>query len=125
MIVAIGVDAVEIERIRGLYARSGDRFVQRVFTDDEAAYCKTRSHPAESLAARFAAKEAVMKCLGTGWAEGLAFRQIEVQRLPSGDTRLVVTGTALTRTNELGIQRWHVSLTHTKVTATAFVIAES
>ncbi|HIE70581.1 MAG TPA: holo-ACP synthase [Planctomycetes bacterium] len=125
MIVAIGVDAVEIERIRGLYARSGDRFVQRVFTDDEAAYCKTRSHPAESLAARFAAKEAVMKCLGTGWAEGLAFRQIEVQRLPSGDTRLVVTGTALTRANELGIQRWHVSLTHTKVTATAFVIAES
>jgi holo-[acyl-carrier protein] synthase len=125
MIVAIGVDAVEIERIRGLYARSGDRFVQRVFTDNEAAYCKTRSHPAESLAARFAAKEAVMKCLGTGWAEGLAFRQIEVQRLPSGDTRLVVTGTALTRANELGIQRWHVSLTHTKVTATAFVIAES
>ena len=125
MIVAIGVAAVEIERIRGLYARSGDRFVQRVFTDDEAAYCKTRSHPAESLAARFAAKEAVMKCLGTGWAEGLAFRQIEVQRLPSGDTRLVVTGTALTRANELGIQRWHVSLTHTKVTATAFVIAES
>lgn len=125
MIVAIGVDAVEIERIRGLYARSGDRFVQRVFTDDEAAYCKTRSHPAESLAARFAAKEAVMKCLGTGWAKGLAFRQIEVQRLPSGDTRLVVTGTALTRANELGIQRWHVSLTHTKVTATAFVIAES
>jgi holo-[acyl-carrier protein] synthase len=125
MIVAIGVDAVEIERIRGLYARSGDRFVQRVFTDNEAAYCTTRSHPAESLAARFAAKEAVMKCLGTGWAEGLAFRQIEVQRLPSGDTRLVVTGTALTRANELGIQRWHVSLTHTKVTATAFVIAES
>lgn len=125
MIVAIGVDAVEIERIRGLHARSGDRFVQRVFTDDEAAYCKTRGHPAESFAARFAAKEAVMKCLGTGWTEGLAFRQIEVQRLPSGDTRLVVTGTALTRANELGIQRWHVSLTHTGLTATAFVIAES
>jgi len=125
MIVAIGVDQAEIARIRGLYERSGDRFVERVFTKDEAAYCRTRSNPAESLAARFAAKEAVMKCLGTGWTEGLAFRQIEVQRVPSGDTRLVVTGTALERANALGIRRWHVSLTHTNENATAFVIAES
>lgn len=124
MIVAIGVDAVEIERIRGLYERSGDRFLQRVFTDQEASYCRSRNHPAESLAARFAAKEATMKCLGTGWAEGLAFRQIEVQRVPSGDTRLVVTGEALQRAEELGIRRWHVSLTHTNRTATAFVVAE-
>lgn len=124
MIVAIGVDAVEIERIRGLYERSGERFLQRVFTDQEADYCRGRGHPAESLAARFAAKEAAMKCLGTGWAEGLAFRQIEVQRVPSGDTRLVVTGEALRRAEELGIRRWHVSLTHTDRTATAFVVAE-
>jgi holo-[acyl-carrier protein] synthase len=124
MIVAIGVDAVEIDRIRGLYERSGERFVARVFTEQEGAYCKSRNHPAESLAARFAAKEAVMKCLGTGWADGLAFRQIEVQRLPSGDTNLVVTGAALQRAEALGIRRWHVSLTHTNLTATAFVIAE-
>lgn len=124
MIVAIGVDAVEIDRIRGLYERSGERFVTRVFTEQEGAYCKSRNHPAESLAARFAAKEAVMKCLGTGWADGLAFRQIEVQRLPSGDTNLVVSGAALHRAVALGIRRWHVSLTHTDTTATAFVIAE-
>lgn len=125
MIVAIGVDQTEIARIRGLYERTGDRFVDRVFTPEEASYCKSKDNPAESMAARFAAKEAVMKCLGTGWAEGLAFRQIEVQRVASGDTRLAVTGTALARANELGIRRWHVSLTHTKDNATAFVVAES
>jgi holo-[acyl-carrier protein] synthase len=125
MIAAIGVDAIEIARIRRLVERSPDRFVQRICTEAEAAYCMGRSHPDESIAARFAAKEAAMKCLGTGWAEGLAFRQIEVERLPSGDTRLVLNGAALARANELGIQRWHVSLTHTAVTATAFVIAEA
>jgi len=125
MIVAIGTDAVEIERIRGLYERSGERFVQRVFTADEAAYCRTRHHPAESFAARFAAKEAAMKCLGTGWADGTAFREIEVQRLPSGDTELVLTGVAAERAAARGIRRWHVSLTHTALTATAFVIAEA
>ncbi|MFN3239935.1 MAG: holo-ACP synthase [Planctomycetota bacterium] len=125
MIVAIGTDAVEIGRIRGLYERSGERFVQRVFTPDEASYCRSRHHPAESFAARFAAKEAVMKCLGTGWADGTAFREIEVQRLPSGDTELVLRGVAAERAAARGIRRWHVSLTHTAITATAFVIAEA
>ena len=125
MIVAIGVDAVEIARIHSLLERSGDRFINRVFTKQESEYCRSRNNPAESLAARFAAKEAAMKCLGTGWAEGLSFQQIEVQRLPSGDTQLVVTGEALKRATKLKIHRWHVSLTHTDITATAFVIAES
>lgn len=124
MIVAIGVDAVEIERIRAMFERSGERFVHRVCTEQEGAYCLSRSDPAESLAARFAAKEAVMKCLGTGWTEGIGFQQIEVQRLPSGDTQLCVTGAALQRAAALGIRRWHVSLTHTERTATAFVVAE-
>lgn len=124
MIVAIGVDAVEIARIRGLYSRSGERFVRRVFTPQEAAYCLQRHDPAESLAARFAAKEAAMKCVGTGWADGTGFRQIEVRRLPTGDTELVVTGAVAERAAALGIRRWHVSLTHTSVTATAFVVAE-
>jgi len=125
MIVAIGVDAVEIHRIARLIEQGGDRFVRRICTEAEAAYCMGRGHPAESVAARFAAKEAVMKCLGTGWAEGLAFRQIEVARMKSGDTQLAVHGAALARAQELGIRRWHVSLTHTETTATAFVIAES
>lgn len=128
MIVSVGVDAVEIERIRGLWdggSAVGERFVRRVFTDGEAAYCRTRHDPAESLAARFAAKEAVMKCLGTGWTQGLAFRQIEVQRPDSGDPRLVVHDEAARRAAALGITRWHVSLTHTDTTATAFVVAEA
>ena len=125
MIVAIGVDAVEIARIQRMFASTGERLLARICTDDEASYCLTRSNPAESLAARFAAKEAAMKCLGTGWADGLAFRQIEVRRLPSGDTELWVHGAAKERAEQLGIRRWHVSLTHTEITATAFVIAES
>ena len=125
MIVAIGVDAVEIARIHDLIQRSGDRFIERMFSEAEASYCRSRSNPSESFAARFAAKEAVMKCLGTGWTEGLAFQQIEVERLDSGDTQLAVTGEAAQRAKALGIGRWHVSLTHTERTATAFVVAES
>jgi holo-[acyl-carrier protein] synthase len=125
MIAAIGIDAVEIDRIRGLLERSGDSFLNRVFTAQEITYCNSRSDPAESFAARFAAKEAAMKCLGTGWTRGLAFQQIEVLRQESGDTSLAVSGIAEQLAADLGIQRWHVSLTHTQQTATAFVIAET
>lgn len=125
MIVAIGVDAVAIARIERLWQQSPERFPQRVFTADEAAYCRSRAHPAESFAARFCAKEAVMKCLGTGWADGMAFRQIEVRRDQSGQVGLQLSGAAAERAAALGIRRWHLSLTHTGTTATAFVVAES
>jgi len=125
MIVAVGVDAVAIARIRSLYERAGERFVQRLFTADEASYCSARHHPAESFAARFAAKEAAMKCLGTGWADGTAFREIEVRRSAQGAPELSLHGPTAARAAALGIRRWHVSLTHTDATATAFVIAES
>jgi holo-[acyl-carrier protein] synthase len=125
MIAAIGVDAVELERIRGLWQRAGERFVQRICTTAEADYCRSRAQPVASLAARFCAKEAVMKCLGTGWAEGIGFRQIEVVRASSGAVHLALHGAAAQRAQQLGIRRWHLSLTHTDVTATAFVIAEA
>lgn len=125
MIVAIGVDSVAIARIAGLLQKSPQRFVARVFTDGEAAYCRSRAHPAESFAARFAAKEATMKCLGTGWAEGIGFRQIEVVRSQAGDVRLSLHGPALARAHALGIRRCHLSLTHDGTTATAFVVAEA
>ena len=125
MIVGIGVDAVAIARIERLWQRDHERFERRLFTDAEAAYCRQRARPAESLAARFAAKEAAMKCLGTGWANGIGFRQIEVVRETSGAVRLRLHGDAAARANELGIRHLHVSLTHTETTATAFVIAES
>lgn len=124
MIVAIGVDSVAIERLAAAWRRNGDRFAQRILTAAEFAYCSTRHRPAESFAARFCAKEAVMKCLGTGWARGIGFHQIEVQRDGDGAVHVALTGAAGARARELGIHRVHLSLTHTETTATAFAIAE-
>jgi holo-[acyl-carrier protein] synthase len=124
MIVAVGVDSVDVERIDGLWRRSGRRFAARVLTPLELQYCLSRHRPAESIAARFCAKEAAMKCLGTGWAQGIGFLQIEVQRRPDGGARIVLAGAAAARATTLGIRALHVSLTHTAQTATAVVIAE-
>lgn len=124
MIVAVGVDAVAIARIQRLVQQSGERFVRRVCTDAEADYCRGRAHAAESVAARFAAKEAVMKCLGTGWGDGVGFRDIEVVRARGGDVQLRLHGAAAAHAARRGIRAWHLSLTHTATTATAFVVAE-
>ena len=125
MILGLGIDTVEVSRSERLWQRSGERFLARVFTPAEAAYCVARAHPAESLAARFAAKEAALKCLRTGWAEGLGFRQIEIVRTPSGAVDLALHGEALALAQRLGVRRWHLSLTHTATSASAFVVAEA
>lgn len=125
MILGVGIDTVDVPRIQRLWQRSGERFLARVFTPAEAAYCLTRAHPAESLAARFAAKEAAMKCLRTGWADGLGFRQVEVVRTAAGAVDLALHGEAATLAQRLGIRRWHLSLTHTATSASAFVLAEA
>ena len=125
MIVAIGVDSVAIARIEALWRRGGTRFAHRILTQGELAYCAGRAHPAESMAGRFCTKEAVMKCLGTGWAEGIGFLQIEVRRDARGAIAIDLDGAAAARAAELGIRRWHASLTHTADVATAFVIAEA
>jgi holo-[acyl-carrier protein] synthase len=124
MIVAVGVDSVAIARLADLLEVQGERLWRRLCTDDEARYCRSRARPAESLAARFAAKEAAMKCLGTGWSAGIGFRDIEVTRTDDGAVGLRVVGAAAARATALGIARWHVSLTHTDDVATAFVVAE-
>jgi holo-[acyl-carrier protein] synthase len=126
MIVAIGTDAIEVERVQRAvdHPRWGERFRQRVFTAGEIAYCTRRRRNAESFAARFAAKEAVMKALGTGYAKGVWWRDIEVVR-ETGAPRLVLHGGAATRAAALGINRWHLSLTHTAGQALAYVIAET
>jgi holo-[acyl-carrier protein] synthase len=126
MIVAIGTDAIEVERVQRAvdHPRWGERFRQRVFTAGEIAYCTRRRRNAESFAARFAAKEAVMKALGTGYAKGVWWRDIEVVR-ETGAPRLVLHGGAATRAAALGITRWHLSLTHTAGQALAYVIAET
>lgn len=124
MIVAIGVDLAPVARFVGLLARAPERTYARLCTPHEADHCRSRAHPAQALAARFAAKEAVLKCLGTGWAEGLGFAQIEVVRATSGAVSLLLCGAAAERAKALGIDRWHLSLSHTEDLATAFVVAE-
>lgn len=124
MIVSVGVDSVAIARLADLLEAQGERLWQRLCADAEADYCRSRARPAESLAARFAAKEAAMKCLGTGWSGGVGFRDIEVTRRDDGAVGLRLHGAAAARAAALGIVRWHVSLTHTDDVATAFVVAE-
>ncbi|MCA8954101.1 MAG: holo-ACP synthase [Planctomycetes bacterium] len=124
MIAGIGVDSVEIARIEALWQRGGERFLTRIFTPAEQRYCLARHRPGESLAARFAAKEAVMKCLGLGWTEGLTFVEIEVERAPNGAVGVRLHGAAAGRAAALAIARVHVSLTHTAELATAFAVAE-
>lgn len=126
MIVGIGVDLIEVERIAIALARprTGERFKSRVFTPAEIDYCdRRRRAAAQSYAARFAAKEAAMKALGKGLGDGVAWRDIEVRR-EGGAPFLVLSGRTRTLADELEIRRLHLSLTHTATLAVAYVIAE-
>ncbi len=125
MIVAIGTDLVALERIRGSLERTGARFLEKVFTPAERAYCESQNRPVESFAARFAAKEAVMKCLGTGWASGVGFAAVEVTREESGAVGVTLHGKAAEIATDLGIVRVHLSLSHTDEHAVAFAVAVS
>lgn len=125
MIIAIGIDIVEISRIEEVFARQGERFRDRIFTQGEIDYCESLAAKFASYAARFAAKEAAMKALGTGWTEGVAWREIEVTRTEKGAPLLNLTGYALSRLLELGAERAHVSLSHAGDMAIAQVILES
>ena len=116
MILGLGVDLVPVSRLKG--ARKD--FLERVFTPAERAYCRAWKDPAERLAARFAAKEAVMKALGTGWAKGISWKDIE-----SVGTRLRVKGKAAQIAKSKGIVRWHLSISHAGGFAIAVAIAES
>lgn len=120
----IGVDLVEIGRMRHFVERQGERGLRRLFTEEEIRYCKRRANPYPSLAARFAAKEAALKALGTGWTRGLGFRQVEVVRRPRSAPTLVLTGRAAERARELGVTRTHLSLSHTSQHAIAQVVLE-
>jgi len=123
--VGIGIDVVEVIRLAEALERQGDRFVKKVFTDGERAACDSRVDRVLALAARFAAKEACLKALGTGWAEGLGFRDVEVVREGNQPPRLVLHGEAVRRAEALGVIRSHVSLTHQPCLAAAVVILES
>jgi holo-[acyl-carrier protein] synthase len=125
VILSIGTDLAEVHRIREANERFGDRFLARVFTTNEIAYSLRKANRFERLAARFAAKEALMKAIGTGLTRGVSWQDIEVVNLPSGKPTLRLTGQAAVHAQRLGATTIHVSLTHTATIAMAVVILEA
>jgi len=125
MIVGTGIDITEVERIAGSIQRFGRRFLERVFTPDEIRYCESKANKAERYAGRFAAKEAAMKAIGTGWNRGVTWHDVEVQRSPGGRPTIAFHNKAAEFFNKLGAVRAHVSITHTADSAMAQVILES
>jgi holo-[acyl-carrier protein] synthase len=125
MILGHGIDLCGVQRIRRMLADHGDRFLDRTFTEAEVAYARRRKKGfEETLAGRFAAKEAVMKALGTGWREGVEFKGIEILNEPSGKPYVVLHGTTAEKARALGVTAWHVTITHTEDQAIASAIAE-
>jgi holo-[acyl-carrier protein] synthase len=124
MIIGIGTDIIEVERVDRLHRLHGERFFRLCFTDEERAYAAARKNIGQHLAARFAAKEAVMKALGTGWGRGVRWRDIGVTRKPGEAPRVELSGGAARRARALGVTRVHLSISHLRGEALAFVIAE-
>lgn len=125
MIVGMGTDLCEIRRVERSVERFGDRFLERIFTAGEIAYCMSKKGFAESLAARFAAKEAAAKALGTGISNGVSWQELEVQRALSGKPTLQLSGRAGEHARKLGVTTISLSLTHTREMALAVVVLES
>lgn len=124
MILGIGTDLAEVERIRKSVLQFGDRFLTRIYTTHERAYALKKANANERLAARFAAKEAGMKALGTGWSRGVGWQNFEVVNERSGRPTLRLGGNALKIAEAMGVKRVSISLTHTAQIAFAVVILE-
>jgi len=124
MVIGLGTDLIEIERIEHSVARFGERFLERVFTPGEIAYCQAKKGSAESFAARFAAKEAGAKALGTGISRGVSWKEFEVKRKPGQRPELHLSGRAAEIARELGVKRMSLSLTHSRQMSMAVVVAE-
>lgn len=125
MIVGLGMDLVEIPRIRAFHARWGNGGLGRLFSTDELEYCLARVDPAPSLAARFAAKEAFFKAVGTGWGRGGDWRDVRVLRGERGPPELAWSGRAASAVQAVGAERGHLTLTHAREMAGAVVVLES
>jgi holo-[acyl-carrier protein] synthase len=125
MIVGTGVDIAEVPRIRETIERFGDRFLHRIFTEGEIRYCERKARRFESYAARFAAKEAGMKALGTGWSRGVRWRDIEVVRPKGQRPTIQFHGEAAAIAARLGTKNIALSITHTSEEALAHVILEN
>jgi len=124
MILGTGVDLAEVPRIRAAIERHGGRFIERIYTPPEIAYVERKANRFERYAARFAAKEAGMKAIGTGWRRGVTWRDFEVVNLPSGRPTLRLHGVAFEIAQQLGVRQIWLSLTHTAELGMAHVILE-
>ena len=124
MIVGTGIDITEVPRIAQAITRYGDRFLRRIFTEGEIQYCESKANRMERYAARFAAKEAAMKALGTGWNHGIRWRDVEVRREPGGRPTIAFHGKAAEFAAKLGAAHVALSLSHTNSEAIAQVILE-
>jgi len=125
MIVGTGIDITEVERIEATIQRFGRRFLERVFTAQEIRYCESKANKAERYAGRFAAKEAAMKAIGTGWSRGVTWQDVEVIRAAGSRPTIAFHGKAKEFFHKLGAARAQLSITHTAEMAMAQVILES
>lgn len=125
MIVGTGIDIAEVPRIAESIERFGDRFIQRVFTNGEIQYCDSKANRTERYAARFAAKEAAMKALGTGWNHGVRWRDVEVYREPGRRPTIRFHGKAAEFATKMNAKNVSLSISHTKEQAIASVILET
>jgi holo-[acyl-carrier protein] synthase len=125
MIIGTGIDIAEVPRIQQAIERFGDRFLQRIYTEGEMRYCDSKANREERYAARFAAKEAAMKALGTGWSHGVRWRDCEVVRMPGGRPTITFHGRAAEFAAKLGVKNAALSISHTAEQAIAQVILES
>ena len=124
MIVGLGVDITEVDRLKAAIGRRGDAFLRRVFTSAEREYCERFKNKFERYAGRFAAKEAAMKALGTGWRSGVRWQDLEIVRERSGRPTMALYGEAGKIAKRLGVKRIALSITHTETQALAQVIFE-
>lgn len=124
MIIAHGIDLVDVPRIREMLERHGQHFLDRCFTEAEQAYCQNDNRAAEHFAGRFAAKEAILKVLGTGWRGQIAWTDMEILPDPQGKPILKLKGECARIASELGIDHWHISISHIESHAMASAIGE-
>ncbi len=125
MILGIGIDIIHVRDVRTALATYGSRYTEEIFTSQERSYCESTKDPAQRYAARFAAKEACMKALGTGWAKDIQWTDIAVVNLPSGAPEVTFSGAAQSIARERGVACCHLSLSHTPDLAIAEVLLES
>jgi holo-[acyl-carrier protein] synthase len=122
-IVGIGTDIIECPRIGRMIEQHGELFLRRVYTEREIGYCQARKHAIEHFAGRWAAKEAILKAIGTGWARGICWTDLEVRNLPSGAPQVLVRGGAKDAAMARGIGDIMISISHCRTYATAYALA--